>query len=282
MIEELTYLDRMKIRLEGGEDSVPFFLGAKSRVREIAKLMGIRTPAVYYEGALSGLDWDELPQEFVLKPSFASTSIGVFLLVRDGDDFRSAISGESITKNQIIEKCGSVSARFFDGDTTAGSFIVEELLRDRDGSTPPKDVRVNAFFGEIGMVYYDDHLSGSVATASYFDGDFQPFADIEDRYSVAKEVEAYHKVVQQPRPASADVILNVAKRISLAIPCAFIRVDLYDTPEGVYLGEITFTPGAFYYKNVKLMLDKENKRLGRIWGAAHERLKTADVVPSKP
>lgn len=272
----------MAIRLNGGEESVPFFLGAKSKVREIGKLMGVRTPETYYTGPFSGIPWDELPNEFVLKPSFASTSIGIFLLAQDGAEYRDVITNEIVTKNQIAEKSAEISARYFNGDSSKGNFIVEELLKDFDGSVPPKDVRVYAFFGEIGMIHYDDHLSGPVQTASYFDGDFQPFPDVEDRYSVAKGVEKIHKIVQQPRPQSADLILDVAKRISLAIPCAFFRIDLYDTPKGIYLGELTFTPGTFYYKNVKLILDKENKRLGRIWDAAQQRLKALDLVPSRP
>ena len=31
---------------------------------------------------------------------------------------------------------------------------------------------------------------------------------------------------------------------ALAAGFAFVRVDLYDTPGGVYFGELTFTPGA--------------------------------------
>lgn len=73
-------------------------------------------------------------------------------------------------------------------------------------------------------------------------------------------------------PANAGEILNVARRVSAAVPSAFVRVDLYDTPKGVYLGELTFYPGTFYYKNRKLMHPMEAERLGRMWDSAAERL----------
>jgi hypothetical protein len=43
-------------------------------------------------------------------------------------------------------------------------------------------------------------------------------------------------------PAALPVMMKVAEE--LAAGFAFVRVDLYDTPSGVYFGELTFTPGA--------------------------------------
>ena len=37
-------------------------------------------------------------------------------------------------------------------------------------------------------------------------------------------------------------MIRVAGQLSK--PFDFVRVDLYDTPSGVYAGELTFTPGA--------------------------------------
>lgn len=270
-----SYLELLKLRLEGHEANVPFFIGAKHQVRKVAKLLGIRTPEIFYTGPLSGVPWDNLPSEFVLKPTFASTSIGIFLVESHDGAWRDAVSRRPLTKEEIIDKERLVSARFFNGDEAKGDFIVEKLLRDRDGTIPPRDVRVNAFFGEIGMIYLDDHLTGKVATASYFDGNFVPFEDVAQRYGIANGTEERQRIVNSPTPETANEILRVAKLLSLALPTSFARLDFYDTPEGVYLGEITFTPGAFYYRNAKLMHPLEDHRLGVIWKSAIERFRSA-------
>lgn len=77
------------------------FRGAKSKAREIAKFMGIRKPEVFYKAPFRAFPGGKLSQEFVLKPSFASTSIGVDLGVLDGDSFRLAVSNESVTKSRF-------------------------------------------------------------------------------------------------------------------------------------------------------------------------------------
>lgn len=268
-----TYLELMRERLEGQERNVPGHLGNKDNVRKFAKMLGIRVPKLYYEGPLFGVPWADLPEYFALKPRFASTSIGVFL-VRIGTDgsMVDLATSEPVTRQQIIDKELSVLQRY-NLDPANGMFLVEELLIDYDGSTPPPDIRVYSFFGELGMVYIDYHRPGQKAISAYFDGDFNQFPDLDERYRIAEEAKGWQEISNSlPKPPRAELVLNLAKRLTLAVPSAFCRFDFYDTPKGVYLGEITFFPGAFYYENVKLMLPKEDRRLGQLWESALERL----------
>lgn len=272
-----TYLEHMKMRLAGQESHVPSSLGAKPKVRQFAEMIGIRTPEIYYEGPLESIPWEKLPERFVFKPAFATTSIGVFL-VETGEDrkWRDSVTKKPITKEMIIEKSLAVIDRY-SSIKTKREFIVEQLLVSHSGLVPPPDVRVNAFFGELGMIYLDDHLSGDISFSSYFDGSFKPFDDIEARYAIAEKAKHRQEIVQAEPTPNADLIIKIAKRISWALPTAFSRIDLYDTPDGVFLGEITFYPGAFYYEDVKLMLPVENERLGGMWDSAIERLREYEV-----
>ncbi|MCC3293012.1 hypothetical protein LJ756_00050 [Arthrobacter sp. zg-Y411] len=268
----MDYFDHMQLRLTNQEKYVPGRLGDKKLVRQFADMIGVRTPSVYFRGALADIQWGTLPREFVLKPAFASTSIGVMLLRTAGEGkYDDLTGGPAVTVDQIKEKCAAISTKFYN-DAAHGDFIIEELLRDEDGQTPPQDIRFYAFQGEIGMILKEDHMSNGAAKAMYFDGNFLPFSDVHSRYSVAQGMEAYEEIVEAKTPHNWRELLSVAKRISSAVPSAFCRIDLYDTSEGVYLGEITFYPGTFYYKNRKLMSQNEAERLGRMWDVAAERL----------
>ena len=274
----MNYLERMRYRIEGKESPLPAHLGDKRKVREIAQLMGIRVSEIYFDGTLEDVKWSELPSEFVLKPSFASTSIGVYLLRRQDDGtYLNVLTDKVLELAAIEEHLRSVALRFL-GDKNGGTYLVEELLRDIDGTTPPRDVRMYSFFGEVGMVLMEDHLNHAHAEAMYFDGDFEPFEDRESRYGVAKGADKLERILPSVRPAEARELLIAARRVSLAIPCSFSRVDFYNTSKGVYLGEITFYPGTFYYKDRKIMHDVEADRLGRLWARAEERLELAKTT----
>ncbi|WP_334683208.1 ATP-grasp fold amidoligase family protein [Arthrobacter sp. CAN_A212] len=265
----MDYFQHMQERMDGAEPHVPAGLGEKGKTRDFAAVVGVRTPAIHFRGTLAALADTSLPGEFVLKPAYASTSIGIYLLKKVDDKFENLLSKEILGFADIAEKYRTISTRYYD-DAERGEYIVEQLLRDHEGNTPPQDIRVYAFQGEIGMILKEDHLTGSAAEAMYFDGSFQPMLD--GAYSVAEKAQHLEKIVPAVVPENWEAILAVAKRVSVAAPTAFCRVDLYDTPEGVYLGEITFFPGTFYYRDRKLMSQSEADRLGRLWSDASNRL----------
>lgn len=262
----------MRERLEGRESFVPSELRSKSVLRTFARMIGIKTPEILFRGSVENLVTAALEGEFVIKPEFASTSIGVMLLRRRDDGFfDDLLGGDALSIEEISSRCREIALRYFD-DLSKGIFLVEELLRDHDGGTPPQDVRFYAFQGEVGMILKEAHLTSGAARAMYFDGDFLPFPDVVARYSVAPGAEQLEEIVEAVVPENWAELLAVAKRISAAVPAAFCRVDLYDTPQGVYLGEITFFPGTFYYRDRKIMSSSEAARLGRLWGEAYSRL----------
>ena len=59
--------------------------------------------------------------------------------------------------------------------------------------------------------------------------------------------------IEQP-PHFADMV-DIARRLSRGFD--FVRVDLYDTPDGVYFGELTFTPcaGSTSYSDERVPID---------------------------
>lgn len=280
------YLALMKERLNSKESHVPAAYGTKRKVKEIADLLGIKVPEVYFVGRLDEIVWDDLPEEFVVKPDFASTNIGVRLLSKDaesaGEHLIDIPSGERIEIAVLEEKFRDIAIRYYGEDHEKGIFLVEELLRAPDGTTPPSDVRAYSFFGKVGMFQIDNHKPGAKQIASYFDGDFQPFEDREERYSFSENAGIPQGIDDSvPVPELAEALIETAQRVSYAVPTAFCRVDMYEANGSVYLGEITFFPGTFYYRDSKLMLEKESERLGVFWEDAKKRIQSSHVQEVK-
>lgn len=266
------YLSRLARRLKGEEAGIPSFLGRKTEVPRFAKYVGVQVPESFFVGAKADLAFSEFPDEFVLKPDFASTSMGVHLLRKDGDDFIDLSTGHTISEETLFQRLDKVAEKYYD-NVDAAIYRVEQLLRDHDGGTPPSDLRCYCFQGVIGMILKENHQGPGPTRLMYFDGDFRPFVDLEDRYSIVESVRHLDEIVEAVIPNNWRAIKAVAERVSRAVPSPFVRVDLYDTPDGVFLGELTFYPGPYYYGNRKLMSPMESERLGRLWGEAEERLK---------
>lgn len=272
-----TYFDYMRRRLEGGESGVPATLGDKKATLNFAKLIGIAKSEEYYIGPISGLVLDELPEEFVLKPVYASTSIGIYLLRKESDgSLYDLVSQERLKLSDIVAAYNNIAKRYNKKPGDA-HYIAEELLKSPEGTTPPPDIRAYAFQGECGFFLVEDHIKGK-AEATYFNGDFSLMTDVRERFGIASGMEHLEEIVERPTPENYQEIINVTKRISTSIPTAFCRIDMYSTEKGIYLGELTFFPGTFYYHNRKIMKPVEAERLGKLWKEAELRLKGSKLT----
>lgn len=276
----MTYHTLLKRRLSGKEKGVPSFLGDKHEVKRFARHVGVRVPEQYFHGTLADLDFDTLPKEFVLKPDFASTSLGVRLLEKRTDGFYDFFTQKIVTKKSVLDNARQVALKFYD-DLSKANFHAEELLKDHDGATPIPDVRCYCFNGVIGMIVIEKHDTPSTRELMYFDENFLPFIDVEARYSIIDSAKHMDSMPEATVPKNWESLKLTAERVSAAVPSPFVRVDLYDTPNGVYLGELTFYPGPYYYNNRLLMSHAESTRLGRLWLEAEERLVKAGVIPAQ-
>ncbi|MFC8598265.1 ATP-grasp fold amidoligase family protein [Isoptericola sp. NPDC057191] len=268
----MDYLARMRRRIEGKERCVPGRLGDKLVGRELATLIGVRSATIVERRTGVGLpdDLSSLPTRFVLKPVFGSTSMGVLLLERAADGFVDLTTGAVLAPEDVVDVQKKVADHFTKAHDTA-EFLVEELLVSPDGEIPPQDVRFYAFQGEIGLILKEDHMH-EVTRAMYFGSDFSPLRDVRSKYGVHAGVAHMEEIVDAVVPERAEELLSVARRISVAVPSPFARIDLLLATGGVYLGEITLYPGTFYYGNRKLMSPGESERLGSLWESAERRL----------
>src|SRR5699024_3450847 len=123
------------------------------------------------------------------------------------------------------------------GGASKGPYFAEEFLRDSAaGSAVPIDVKVYAFYGEIGQVLLrrvSKHGLANSVSWRYLRADGTDLGDIAYERMTSTDV---------PVPGDFDDLLDVAALLSKAVALPFVRVDLYSTQRGVVFGELTANP----------------------------------------
>lgn len=195
----------------------------------VAKVLGsydniIPTIAVYER--VEDIDFDKLPNQFVLKCSHDS---GTVFVCDDKTKFDK-------------EKCFSrlrerLNFNYFYGNRewpykdVPHRIICEQYMSDGSGKGLV-DYKFFCFDGVPKMVYVGSARVGS-QELDHFDMDFNllPF----ERY--------FHHAKETPtKPKNFDEMRKIAEKLSKGF--SHVRVDLYDINGKIYFGELTFHPGA--------------------------------------
>jgi len=129
-----------------------------------------------------------------------------------------------------------------------GALIERSIAVDEAG--PPNDFRFYVTAGEVQLIQVDTPRS-TVVRRRFYNLEWTPL-----------EVTQGGKELSDPidRPGSLDEMISIASRIGKAFD--FIRVDLYDTAQGIYFGELTPYPTGGLNPFSDKDLDLE---LGRKW-----------------
>lgn len=128
-------------------------------------------------------------------------------------------------------------------------FFLEKKIPTLDG-TSPNDVRFFVFNGEVKLVQVDTPRFSGVHRR-FYTTEWVPFEVTQGIAQLAPIA---------PRPERLELMLRIAREVGLGYD--FIRVDLYDVPEGIYFGEITPYPtgGMTKYSD-----ESFNELLGTYW-----------------
>jgi len=108
--------------------------------------------------------------------------------------------------------------------------IIEEFL-PCDGLVP-EDYKFFCFNGKVGFIQHD--------TGRYVDHQRCLYSPAWERLPVSLKYPAYDHIAEKPK--DFDLMLAIACRLSEKQN--FVRVDLYQTDQGVYFGEMTFFPDS--------------------------------------
>ncbi|MEO6470303.1 MAG: ATP-grasp fold amidoligase family protein, partial [Aeromicrobium sp.] len=210
-------------------------LSRKLKAYSFAQSHGLAIPKLYgMWNQPEHIDWDELPDEVVIKSLTGSSGRGVFPLRRvDGKWTMVTVEG-SIAPEEIVERISERRAEHRIG----GPFFAEQLLHGRGQDTLPVDAKILSFYGEVGHVLLRTvpmHTDQQSIAFRIIRPDGSDPGDILRGHPYDPDI---------PIPENLDSLMDTAKMLSANIPAAYMRVDLYDIDSTVVFGEFTPRPGG--------------------------------------
>lgn len=201
-------------------------LSNKSNAKEFAKKHGCRVTGLYWKGRdLTTLNFDVLPEHYVIRPTIGHSCNLVFLMKNGLNlmDKRYYSNKELLT---ILEEAIATN--------TYQEFLVEEFVRTEQGEYRiPKDYKVYTFNGTIARIEVINRLSPSKGSTSLYTENWEQVENLSTKYTQAP--------YEEP-PACIEEIKSYARMLSKAYEI-FVRIDFYATDKGAVFGEFTPTPG---------------------------------------
>ena len=203
----------------------------KYEVRQyISKILGedYLIPLIGVYNSYDEIDFDSLPNQFVLKPNH--TSGDIFICKNKNDINHEALKKEI---NKWIKREYYWLHREWPYKNIEPKIICEKLIIDESGEDL-KDYKVMCFNGEPKCIFVciDRHTPTGLKINFYdTDWNLMPF---KRHYPNSEKMIA--------KPKNFEKMIEFSKVLSRDFP--FVRVDFYEVNDHLYFGELTFYPGA--------------------------------------
>lgn len=198
------------------------------------------------------IDWDALPQSFILK---ANNGSGDSYVVNDKN---------TISKTEIAEIFNPLMTKVYRTTRYEPHYalikpciIAEELLDAKKQAYPSSsliDYKIWCFDGKPYAIWAcANRTKHTVDVGTYdLDWNFHPeYSNSTDHYRLMSQ--------PMPRPKKLDEMLAIAAKLSDGFPQ--VRVDMYEVNDHVYFGEMTFTSNGgmmdFYTYKYALQLGEQ-------------------------
>lgn len=174
------------------------------------------------------IDFEKLPNKFVLKPTHTSGNV---FICKD----KSKVDYKKLKKqvNKWLKRKYYYCHREWPYKNVKPRIIAEKYIEDAGGQDL-MDYKLFCFNGNAKIILVCSNRKGSFKNTNFYDTNWNllPFtrANHENNFMGIK------------RPEQLEEMLEIAEKLSKEIP--FVRVDLYETNGNVYFGEMTFFPSA--------------------------------------
>lgn len=197
-------------------------LSAKEYVRNIiGDKYIIETYGVWNKG--EDIDWDSLPNQFVLKTTHGAGNNGV-VICRDKKTF---------DKDKAVRKLNASLAtdifrrsRAWPYKNIERRIIAEKFIQNSNGELP--DYKFFAFNGCVRAMFVATERNSGDVKFDYYDADFNHLDIVQVHPMSGKLIK---------KPDCFDEMIKVAEKLSAGYP--HIRVDLYEVDNQIYFGELT-------------------------------------------
>ena len=202
----------------------------KYNSREFVKSYGCRVPDLYWQGKdYTTLDFDSLPDRYVLRPTIGYSARSVFLM--EGN--LNLLDNQTYTKDELVEQMQAASAAYPDLE-----FLCEEFLADEKGEHRiPDDYKFFMLNGEVASIQLINRFgpmqNGLRGAVKCYDEHWNPMEMIT--------TSNFSEAGCEPPPNCLPEMIRYAKKLSNAYQI-FVRIDLYATQKGAVFGEFCPTP----------------------------------------
>lgn len=187
-------------------------------------------PTLGVWNSIDEIDWDALPNQFVLKTTHGGGGGGV-IICKDKAIFNREEASAKLQKS--LDSDIYLNFREWPYKDVVKRVIAEQYMTD-ESTVELKDYKFFCFNGKVRCFKVDfdrfiDHK------ANYYDRDAKllPFGEVCCMPDFNRQFE---------KPKNFDKMVDVVETLSQDIP--FVRVDLYNVDGKIYFGEITFFPAA--------------------------------------
>lgn len=204
----------------------------------------IPTLAVY--NSVDEIDYDKLPNEFVMKTTHDSGSFVICHSKKDLDIKES----DKIMKDSLNRGNYYWAYREWPYKNVRPRIIVEQMLTDGNNKEL-RDYKFYCFNGEPKVFYITTNKGLGLPTR-------QDFFDTEGNHIDVQDIHYPNNETCTPEvPKQLDIMVELARK--LAKNTYHLRVDFYEINGRVYIGELTFFEGSGY---CEFTPDKYNRIFG--------------------
>lgn len=193
------------------------------------------------------IEWDKLPDQFVLKCTHDS---GGLVICRDKSKLDIEAAKAKLSKSLKFDYY--LAGREWPYKSVPKRIIAEQFIEPKPGNKDLPDYKWYCFNGEPKFCQVIQDRS-TKETIDFFDLEWnhQEFVGLNENADNAK--------VKPERPANLETHIRIAKKLSKNTP--FARIDIYDVNDRQYFGEITLYPACGFGE---FRPDQYNEILGRM------------------
>lgn len=187
-------------------------------------------PTISYWSSPENINWDILPQKFVLKSTHGGGGTGV-IICSNKAEFNKELAYLKLKESYKIDIYKSLKEWPYKG--VIKRILAEELLVSDDGDL--KDYKVFCFNGEPRLIQLHSGRFTENHTSKFYDTHW-------NRLSISQSsiYELDNDIV--PEPVCLEEMLKFSRILAKDIP--HVRIDWYCCNGKLYFGEITFFDGS--------------------------------------
>ena len=222
----------------------------KYTVREYVKSKGLASiliPLIAHYKWADDVDWNELPDSFVIKTQHGGGGLNVIIVTDKSKQTKeSVIAKLRYTADRLRKTSGGREWAY--GEMETGIVVEQLLINQENPKAGINDYKIFCYNGKAKYIIVDvDRYIGH--KRNFYDRNWNNLHITSDCPAAEADV---------PMPEKLEEMLKVAEKLSEDFP--YVRVDLYCVDGKVYFGELTFYPWSGY---VQFMPDEWDYKFGR-------------------